>query len=56
MIHSLEDVQVPRPANQEAFDEIAIEEDGEHGFLELGGRLGHIGEHIYVFMSTDVVL
>jgi len=35
-------VQVPRPPEHEALDEIVEEEDREHGFLELGGRLGRI--------------
>jgi len=41
-------VLVPRPLEQEAIDEIAAQEDGEHGYLELSGRLGRIRDHVYV--------
>ncbi|RHN73024.1 hypothetical protein MtrunA17_Chr2g0294041 [Medicago truncatula] len=55
MILPLEDVQVPRPPEQEALDEIADEEDGEYVFLDLGGRLSRIRDHVYVVMSSGVV-
>ena len=55
MILSVEDVQVPRPLEREALDEIVAEDDGEHGFLELGGRLGRIRNHVYVVMSSGMV-
>jgi len=35
MILPDEDVQVPRPPEQEALDEIVVEQDGEHGYLDL---------------------
>jgi hypothetical protein len=55
MILPVEDVQVPRPPKREALDEIVDEEDGEHGFLDLCGRLGHIKDHVYVVMSSGVM-
>jgi hypothetical protein len=36
MILPNEEVPVPRPPEREDIDEIATEEDAEHGFLELG--------------------
>jgi hypothetical protein len=55
MILPVEDVQVPRPPEREALDEIAAEEDEEHGFFDLFGRLGHIRDHVYVVMSSGVI-
>ena len=46
---------MPRPPEREVLDEIVVEEDGEHGFLELGGRLGCIRDHVYAVMSSGVV-
>ena len=34
------EVLVPRPPEREAIDEIAAQEDGDRGYLELRGRLG----------------
>ena len=47
MILSDEDIQVPKPIEQKAFDEIAAEKDGEEGYLYLAGRLGCIINHVY---------
>jgi hypothetical protein len=55
MILPNQEVPVPRPPEREAIDEIAAEDDGEHGFLELGGRLGRIRDHMYVVMSSGEV-
>jgi hypothetical protein len=49
------EVPVPRPPEREAIDEIVAQEDGEHGYLELSGRLGRIRDHMYVVMSSGVV-
>ena len=49
------EVPVPRPPEREAIDEIAAQEDGEHGYLELSGRLDHIRDHVYVVMSSGEV-
>jgi hypothetical protein len=46
---------VPRPQEQEALDEIAAEEDGYQGYLELSGTLTRIRDHVYVVMSSGVV-
>jgi len=56
MILPLEDVQVPRPPEWEACDQIAAEEDEEHGFLDLDGRLGRFRDNVYEVMSSGVVL
>jgi hypothetical protein len=45
---------VPRPPEQEALDEIATEEDGYQGYLELSG-LTRIRDHVYVAMSSGVI-
>jgi len=42
MILPLEDVQVSRPTEQEALDEIVAEEDGNQEYLELSGTLTRI--------------
>lgn len=55
MILPVQDVHVPRPQEQEALDETAAEEDGEHMFLDLGGRLNRIRDHVYVVICSDVV-
>jgi len=49
------EVPVPRPPELEAIDEIATQEDKEHGYLELSGRLGRIKDHVYVVMSSGEV-
>jgi len=49
------EVPVPRPPKREAIDEIAAQEDGKHGFLELGGRLDCTRDHVYVVMSSGEV-
>jgi len=35
---------------------IFVEEDGEHRFLDLAGRLGRIRDHVNFVMSSDMVL
>ena len=49
------EVSVPRPLEREAIDEIAAQEDGDHGHLELSGRLSRIRDHEYVVMSSGEV-
>jgi hypothetical protein len=46
---------VPRPPEREVIDEIAAQEDGHHGFLELGGRFGSIKDHVYDVMISGEV-
>jgi len=55
LIASEEDVHIPRPAEQEALDEIATEQEGEHGYLELTGRLGCNRDHVLSIMDSGVV-
>ena len=55
MIHSDMEVSVSRPLEWETINEIAAQEDGEHGFLELGGRLGHIRDLVYDVMPSGEV-
>jgi hypothetical protein len=55
MILPNQDVQIPRPPEHEALDEIAAEEDGEQGYLDLAERFGHIIDHIYVVMSSGLI-
>ena len=49
------EVPVPSPPEREAIDEIAAQEDGEHGYLELSGRLDRIRDHVYAVMSSGEV-
>jgi hypothetical protein len=49
------EVLVPRPPEREVIDDIAAQEDGEHGFFDLGGRLGHIRDLVYDVMSSGEV-
>jgi hypothetical protein len=49
-------VPVPRPLEREVIDARAAERDGEHGYLQLSGRLSRNGDHVYVEMSIGVVL
>jgi len=49
------EVPVPRPPEREVIDEITAQEDEEHGFLELSGRLDCIRDHVYVVMSSSEV-
>jgi hypothetical protein len=56
MILPNHEVLVPKPPEQEALDEIDVEEDEEHGFLEFGERLGRIRDHVYYVKSSGVVL
>lgn len=55
MILPNEDVQVPRPPEQEDLDEIVVEQDGEQGYLDLARRLSCIRDQVYVVMFSDVV-
>jgi hypothetical protein len=43
------------PAEHEALDEIADEQEGEHWYPELTGRLGHIRDHVLSVMGSDLV-
>jgi len=49
------EVLVPRPPKREAIDEIAAQKDGEHGYVKLSERLGHIKDHVYVVMFSGEV-
>ena len=55
MILPNQEVQVPEPPEGDALYEIAVEEDGKHGFLVLGGRLDRIRDHVYVVISSGLV-
>jgi len=46
---------VSRPPEQEALDKMVAKKDRDHGFLELGGRLDRIRDHVYDVMSSGVV-
>jgi len=46
---------MPRRPEREVIDEIGAQDDGEHGFLDLGGRLSRIRDHVYVVMTSGVV-
>lgn len=43
------------PAEQEALDEVVVEQEGERGYLELTTRLGHIRYHVLSVMANGVV-
>ena len=49
------EVLVPTPPELEAIDEIAAQEDGEHGYLELSGRLDRIRDLVYAVISSGEV-
>jgi len=53
----LPDMPVPvlRPLEREVIDARAIEEDGEHGYLQLSERMSHIRDHVYAVMFSGVV-
>ena len=55
MILPNQEVHVSRPPEQEALDEIAVEEDGDQGYLELSRTLTRIRNHVYVVMSSGVI-
>jgi len=48
-------VPVSRPPKREVLDSLAAQEDGEHGYLQLSGRMSYIRDHVYVVMSSGVV-
>jgi len=48
-------VPVPRPPESKVLDSLAAQEDGEHGYLWLSGRMSRIRDHVYVVMSSGVV-
>ena len=49
-------VLVSRPPECEVLDALAAQEDGEFGYLQLSGRMSRIRDHVYVVMSSGVVL
>lgn len=55
LITLYEDVPIPRQVEQEALHEIIVEQEGEHGFLELTGRLGRIRDHVLSIVDSGVV-
>jgi len=55
MILPNQEVPVPRPPEREVIDEIVAQEDREHRFLELGGMLGRIRDHVYAVMTSGEV-
>jgi hypothetical protein len=55
MILPLEDVQVPRPLEQQALDEVDVEEDGDQGYSELSETLTCIRDRVYAVMYSGVV-
>jgi len=40
---------------REVIDALAAQEDGEHVYLKLSGRLGRIRDHVYAVMSSGFV-
>jgi len=48
-------VPVPRPPEREVIDALAAQEDGEHGYLQLSGRLSRIIYHVHDVMSSGLV-
>jgi len=46
---------VPRPPERETIDEIASQEDRDHGYIELSGRLCRIRDLAYAAMSSGEV-
>jgi len=48
-------VPVPRPPEREVLDALAAQEDGEHGYLQLSGRMSSNIDHVYVVMSSGLV-
>ena len=54
ILYNLE-VPVPRPPEREVIVEIAAQEDIRHWFLELGGRLGSIKDHVFAVMTSGEV-
>jgi len=56
MILPDKDVQVSWPLEQKALYEIVVEKDGEQGYLDLSGRLGHIRDHVCVVMSSGLIV
>jgi len=53
----LPDISVPvlRPPEREVLDALAAQEDGEHGYLQLSGRMSRIRDHVYDVMSRGLV-
>jgi len=49
------EVLVRRPPEREVLDALAAQEDGEHGYLQLNGRMSHIRDHVYDVMSSGLV-
>jgi len=48
-------VPVPRPLEREVLNSLAAQEDGEHGYLRLSGRMSRIRDHVYAVMASGVV-
>jgi len=48
-------VPVSRPPEREVLDALAAQEDGEHGYLQLSGRMSRIRDHVYDVMSSGLV-
>jgi hypothetical protein len=48
-------ILVPRPPEREVLDAFAAQEDGEHGYSQLSGRMNRIRDHLYVVMSSGCV-
>jgi len=48
-------VLVSRPPEREVLDVLATQEDEEHGYLQLSGRMSRIRNHVYVVMSSGLV-
>ena len=55
LILSDEAIHILRRAEQEARDEVIVEQEGKHGCLELTGRLGRIKDHILPVLVSGVV-
>ena len=48
-------VPVSRPPEREVLDALAAQEDGEHGYLQLSGKMTRIRDHVYDVMSRGLV-
>ena len=48
-------VPVPRPPEREVLDARAAHKDGDLAYLQLGGRMSRIRDHIYVVMRSGLV-
>jgi len=48
-------VPMPRPPEREVLDALVAHTDGEHGYLQLSGKMSRIRDHVYAVMSNGLV-